>query len=46
VIALEAGAMILGLVAIALIILLDDPEDAGRVTRGWRARHDEGRDQR
>ena len=34
-IALEAGALILGLAVIALIFLLDRPEDEGRVNPGW-----------
>ena len=33
--ALEAGALILGLAVVGLIFLLDRPEDAGRITPGW-----------
>lgn len=42
-IALEAGAMILALVGIALIILLDDPEDLGKLSDGWVRRDRERR---
>jgi len=45
VLALEAGALILGLAAIGLIILLDREEPQGSVTPGWRKRHEEGRGQ-
>lgn len=45
-VALEAGALVLGLAAVGLLFLLDRPEDAGRVTPGWMRRHETGRDQR
>jgi hypothetical protein len=46
VIALDAGALILGLAVIGLLFLLDRPEDVGKVTPGWMRRHETGRDQR
>lgn len=33
--ALEAGALVLALCALALIFVLDRPEDAGKITPGW-----------
>jgi hypothetical protein len=46
VLALEAGALILGLAVIGLLLVMDRPEDVGKVTPGWMRRHDSGRDQR
>lgn len=43
---LEAGALILGLAVIGLILVMDRPEDAGRVSRGWMRRFEDGEDQR
>jgi hypothetical protein len=45
VLALQAGALILGLAAIGLIILLERDEPQGSVTPGWRRRHEEGKGQ-
>lgn len=42
-IALQAGALILGLVAIGLLFALDRPEDLGRVSEGWLRRDKVGR---
>lgn len=42
-IALEVGALVLGLAAIGLILVLDRPEDLGRVSGGWLRRDREGR---
>lgn len=41
--AIEAGALVLGLAVIGLILLLDRPEDLGRVSEGWRRRDRQGR---
>ena len=41
---LECTALPLVLVALALFILLDEPEDLGRVTEGWRRRHRDERE--
>lgn len=40
---LEVGAILLGLVAIALLFALDRPENLGRVSAGWLRRDREGR---
>jgi hypothetical protein len=45
VLALQAGALILGLAVVGLLWLLDRPEDLGRVTLGWRRRHEDGKGQ-
>lgn len=42
-IALEAAALVLGLAVVALLFLLDRPDDLGRVTPGWLRRHKGGR---
>ena len=47
-VALQAGALILGLAVIGLIILLDRPEDAGKLlpghmSREWLRRHRESK---
>lgn len=42
-IALEAAALVLGLCVVALIFLLDRPDDADRVSPSWLRRHREGR---
>lgn len=43
VIFLQAGALILGLAVIGLILVMDRPEDMGRVSPGWLRRDREGR---
>lgn len=40
-VALEVGAVLLGLVAVGLLWLLDRPEDLGSVSQGW-LRRDRG----
>ena len=40
---LQAGALILGLAVIGLILVMDRPEDMGRVSPGWLRRDREGR---
>ena len=40
---LEAGALVLGLVAVALLFALDRPEELGRVSEGWLRRDKAGR---
>lgn len=42
-IALQVGALVLGLAVIGLILVLDRPEDMGSVSEGWRRRDREGR---
>ena len=42
-VALQAGALILGLAVIGLILLLDREEDLGKVSPGWLRRDREGR---
>ena len=41
--ALQAGALILGLAVVGLLFLLDRPEDLGRVSPGWLRRLKGGR---
>lgn len=42
-IALELGALVLGLAVVGLIFLLERPEDLGSVSPGWMRRDKEGR---
>jgi len=43
VVALQAAALVLGLCVVALLFLLDRPEDLGRVSPGWLRRLKGGR---
>ena len=42
-IALQVGALVLGVLAVALLWVLDRPEDLGSVSGGWLRRDREGR---